>query len=436
MYTDIKKINWIARALSNCDIPCKQIKINRYFSKIAFYGKVFQLINQLFGLHSISISEVKDKACLCNLDAIHVDNIIKNLISSQIAEISQKGSNLEIVFPNEISKVFIEIFDKKLFGELSELEVLFLEILDHLTIKPLTSDQIYNNTKTREREFFNFAIESLVELGIIDELTINNETYYLTPLKTYGNHQKYMDYCKKHNSDEISTIAELLDFCESHKGIPFGLLPNNLKETSKICLDLGILHGVNYEYGNIVGDLNFTLIFPTSEIFDMIKKSVNDFDKIQASIGLLVYGVYFNPHKIINPERYISSLIEREELRATTLNLDDKIKQFNPSIFAGIVDITKGYSEYLTHFGNLRTFPGLIPKLIPSEDNREALRTGLRLFQDNDEFTLNDSNKRNNIFEKVFYYADTAAISTYKLEKKSLAQQELEEIFGLIKSGR
>ena len=432
-YSDIKKIIWIVRSLQTCDFPHKDLIINRNFRKIDFYGKVFSFINHIFGLNIIKYDALWEKGFLCGLDGIHSESIIEKLIALGFAQKSPDGKQLETLFPDDKYKIYETLYMKKEFGTLSMIEELFLEILDSLSTKPISLEEIFNLFNEIDEEYFKHAIKTLFDVGILDKIIINNKEYYLTPLKTYGHHKKYVEYCNKHSSDEIDLVGELLEFCNSNKGIPYGLLPNHLKDPAKLCLEVGIFHGVNYEFGDSVGDLNFTLIFPTSEMLDMIKSSINDFDKIHASLGILVYGVYYNPLQIQKPQKYIEALIDKEELRGTSIHIEEKMKQFNPSIFAGIIDISQGFSSYFTKYGYYKSYEGMIPKLIPSEENREALRFGLKLFEENDPLNIKNKSSKNNIFEQAFYYADTAGVLTYKPQKKSLQQQKVEEYFEIMK---
>lgn len=433
IFSDIKKIIWIQRSFKTLTIINKELIINRNLPMINFYGKTFAFINQIYGLRSIELIDLYEKGAFCELDVFHVNSIIKVLIELNFVQRSSNNKFIETSFPKKI-KIYEKLYQSQYLGELNKFEITCLKILDLLTIRPLTIDEIFDILPQDNEEFYGSVIKLLIDLGNVEKLEIQNQDYYLTPLNTYGEYDKYKNYCQKHTSEEIEKLAELLEFCKDHKGIPIGLVPEDLKEIAQESLNLGILHGVNYEFGNEIGNSNFTLIFPTSEEFDLIKESINDFDKIHAVIGLLVYGVYYNPHKIRAPERYISALISRGKVRGTSIQLVEKYKQFNPSIFSGIIDFSKGFSGYLTRSGDYKLFEGFVPKLIPSEENRKALQNGLELFQDNDVFNIEDKSKKDiNIFDDVFYYADTAGILTYKKKKKPLQEQIIDEFFEMVR---
>ncbi len=432
-YSDVQKIIWITRSFSTS--MDKELLINRSLSKIFFLGRTFELLNQIFGITQISLNELYDKGLFCNLEPELVNLIIDVLINFGLAQKSSDEKYLELNFLDNKYKLYSKIYQESNFKELSKQETCCLKILDILTIKPLNYEEIADHFLIEDKELLKSSLNLLTDLNLSNKIEIKGQYYYLTPLNTYGNYQKYVDYCQNHSSEEIDLVAELFEYLKEHKGIPYGLLPEKFKKIGKYCLDLGILHGVNYEFGKSKGDDNFTLIFPTSEEFDMIKHSCNDFDKIHASIGLLVYGVYYNPHKIKYPEKYISALISRGELRGTNIFLKEKISQFNPSICSGIINYSPGFSKYFTSYGNLKTFEVHKPKLISSEDNRNALNQGLRLFLKNDPLEF----ETNKLFEKSIFdidilYSDTAGISTFPFSrKKSLKEKYIEELFQLRK---
>lgn len=433
LYDDVLKIIWITRSFST--IVEKELIINRDLPRIYFYGRAFELINHLYGINSINLKEINEKGYFCSLEYNQLEIIIDKLIKLGFAQKSIDKKSLELLFPDNKFKIYNRLYQEKCFGDLIETEEYTLKIMDKLTSKLKSFDEIYDNFPNISTEFLEHILNFLKELKLIDEIVIDDTPYFLTPLKTYGDYEKYVKYCQAHSSDEVDLVGDLLDFCYKNKGIPFGLLPENLKSIGKICLDLGIIHGVNYEFGEFVGDSSYTLIFPTIEEFDMIKNKFNDFDKVHASIGLLIYGVYFNPHRITYPEKYIDALISREKLRGTSIHIEEKFKQFNPCIFSGIIDFSPGFSKYFTHHGELRTYKGVVPKLISSEDNREALRLAGKLFQNNEEFKIpSDKSKKSSIFEYNLCYADTAGVSTHHfIRKKTLKQLKIEEIYDIIR---
>ena len=433
IYNDVLKIIWITRSFST--LVEKELVINRELPRIYFYGRVFEFINLIFGLNSISKKKLFEKGFFCSLEYDQGENIINTLIDLNFAQESTNRDSIELLFPDNKFTIYNKLLEEKSFGELKITEINCLKLLDILSNKLKSFEEILDAFPNIEEAHLKHIIILLNDLKIIDVIKLEDSQYYITPLKTYGDYEKYVKFCQKHSSEEIDLVGELLEFCNKHKGIPIGLLPENLKEIGKICLDNGILHGVNYEFGTFVGDSSFTLVFPTKEEFDMLKGSFNDFEKIHATIGLLVYGVYYNPHPIRSPERYIDALISREKLRGTSIHIDEKYKQFNPCIFSGIIDFSPGFSKYFNKYGELRTYRGVIPQLIPSEENREALKLGARLFQENEEFNLPLAKKiQNSIIDMKIGYADTAGISTHKFKKKkSLKNLKIEEIYDIIR---
>ena len=128
-------------------------------------------------------------------------------------------------------------------------------------------------------------------------------------------------------------------------------------------------------------------------------------------------------------------MIDREYVRGTNIYLEEKLKQFNPCIYSGIIDFSPGYSKYFTSYGDMRSYKGIVPKLIPSEENREALRQGVKFFQNNEEFKVNELfNQSKSILDTPIGYADTAGLSTFPFKrKKSLKSLKIEEIYDIIK---
>jgi len=432
-YNDIQKILWITHSLRTN--PEKELLINKTLPHVIYYGKVFEFINQLFGKPSISKEFSVEKGLLAELEAVNVELIMNRFIEYKFVQLSPNQEDYELNFPSKRAEVYKRIFEDEAFGSLNLQEKNMLKILDFFPNTPISKEKITDGFPPENASLIDHLLSVMAEISLITSLDIENQECFMCSLTTYGEHETFVNYCNRHSSDDIGKVGELLEFCENRKGYPIGMLPEHLKPVAEQCIEFGILHGVNYEFGNQQGAFYCTLIFPTKKEFDMITHSVNDFDKIHAILGMLTYGVYFNPHKINRPRAYIRAMIESGSVRGTTIGLEDKLRQFNPAIFAGVLEFKPGISTYETRYGNLRGFTGYAPEIIGSEENRIALSKGLDFFETNTSLTPDANSAKVSLFENNNLYSDTAGLSAYKIRKKSKREKYIENLFYEIRGG-
>ena len=327
-----------------------------------------------------------------------------------IVQLSSDRNKIQFLRNFSPFEIFSEILEEISFGTLNLTEIVILELF--LTIQKRRFiifkellDEI-NKTADCNEDQLNSIISFLKRNNLLEQVLSNDDVHYLfSRISNYGDFDETKKLCQKSSSEELDLIGEAIDYIDRNVGIPDKNIPSNLQRGIELCIDNGIILPVRYNFGTNETPHIIELLFPASEEFSIDPMECGQFDKIQAASGMLVFSTKISKRKIIFPEDFINSIITGS-IRVRN-QYSDMFRQYSPMIYAGMINFKHSSSDYYTRDGTYKTYSGLKPVLLNTEENRDTLRKALKIIEQNDDF-LKPSSIQSMHESSIINYEDTA----------------------------
>lgn len=399
-------INWICRSFDSLE-PTAIRFFETFYPKIVKYGKIFRILNCLTDCPNISKIDFTSKCWQFDYSAN--DDLIEVLKKYEYIQIS--SDELVIQFKKDVNPIllFNKILDNFEFGEFSPIELISLNIFKNLQKNRfIEKETLFNGFQTGKKftvEQLNKYLKNLTDYNLIDEvINTDGKCYLVSPISSYGDFEKAVELCKKESSESLDKIGESLEYIDKRVGIPDSTIPVRLQEGINLCIQNGLIHRVSYNYGEPSNPKTIELLFPSSKKFSEIFSKAGDFDKYQASAGMMIYATKLADTKIKYLDKFVEKLTS-EHIKVRTEN-DEIFRQYCPMIFAGMIEITEGQSEYRSPItSRYSTYSGLRPRLLNTEENRDIIKKTKDLINQNEDFSPSSIKT---IDSSLIKYEDTA----------------------------
>ncbi len=404
-------INWIGRSSDSVE-PTAQFDFENSIPRILRYSQVFRLLNSLQGLSEISRQEFIEKGWTFNLSGANTTDLIEELDKLNLIQYSTDKTKIEFLKTISAFELFLEILQEESFGNLNRNENIILEIFYLLKENRFLSlDAIFlklNNDFHCGVEEINKYYQFLIRNNLIEIIENNDGVEYLiSKITSYGDFKKTKELCNKVSTNELELIGEAIDYIDQHVGIIGKVIPQKLKEGISLCINNGVIHPVQYNFGTNDNQNIIELLFPSTEEFAINSQDFGQFDKFQSSIGMIIYATKISYTKIKYPKSFVNSLFTNSiKVRD---QFKDMFRQYSPMVYSGMINFERSSSDYQSPFYNtVKTYRGLKPVLLNSEENRDILRRALSIIENNEQFPSLPPSSITNLKDSSFNYQDTA----------------------------